>query len=285
MAKTATVHNPTNFEPADYEVIEYLDNQRPRYCGEGAEPYRDHCAWWEKDMELALGPDWRAKKNHCVHCGNGNVRWITAVRHAPTGDVVVFGSDCTARLGFKNKITFKLAQLQSRAEARKIRFTIYNKREAFLKDHPEIADALAHVDEPAHAKNFFVKDVLAKLDKYGSLSDAQVSAVVKSMARDLGFEAQKAAEATEVKGDAPVGRVAVTGVVVSVKIQESDFGPVHKMLVKLENNSRVWVTAPAGVERGDTITVRATWTPKNDDKSFAFGSRPHLISSTKAVQS
>ena len=26
---TTTVHNPTNFEPADYEVLDYLDTQPP----------------------------------------------------------------------------------------------------------------------------------------------------------------------------------------------------------------------------------------------------------------
>lgn len=71
MTKTAaTVHNPTHFEPKDYEVFDYLDNKRPVYIGEGAEAFADHVAWWEKDMELALGANWRAKIHHCVHCGN-----------------------------------------------------------------------------------------------------------------------------------------------------------------------------------------------------------------------
>jgi hypothetical protein len=51
------------------------------------------------------------------------------------------------------------------------------------------------------------------------------------------------------------------------------------MLVKLENNSRVWVTAPSKetIERNDTVTLVATWTPSHDDKSFGFGSRPVLV--------
>ena len=35
MAKTPTVHNPTNFEPSDYEVVDYLDNKPPVYYGQG----------------------------------------------------------------------------------------------------------------------------------------------------------------------------------------------------------------------------------------------------------
>ena len=130
MAKTPTVHNPTHFEPSDYEVQDYLDNRRPAYYGEGTEVYEATVKFWEADMERVLGTDWRKKSHSCIHCGNTNVRWITAVSHAPTGDTVVFGSDCTARLGFADKHQFKLALLQSRDAARKVRVKDYLARYA-----------------------------------------------------------------------------------------------------------------------------------------------------------
>ncbi len=282
MAKTATVHNPTNFEPKDYTVVDYLDNKRPVYYGEGIEAYTATVQQWEGDMARALGTDWRAKMHKCVHCGNGTVRWITATRHIPTNDVVVFGAVCTHRLGFEDKHSFKLAQLQARAEARQVRFTIWNARQEFLAKNPEFAAAIAKIDEPQHARNLFANDVIGKLNLYGSLSEKQVAAVTASLRRDdefaANFAARKAAEAVEVKGDAPTGRVEVTGTVVTMKQKDTDFGVVTKMMVKLANNSRVWVTAPADVERNDTITFKATFTVSKDDKSFAFGSRPHLVS-------
>lgn len=278
----STVHNPTHFNPADYEVEDYLDNKRPQYYGQSIPMWELEIKDWEADMARTFGADWRAKIHHCVHCGNGNVRWITAVRHTPTGDVVVFGSDCTERLAFPNTVAFKLALLKSRAEATTERFKIWNLREKFLADHPDFKDAIASIDEPVHAKNAFAKDVIAKLGQYGSLSDKQMTAVVASLKRDAEYEARKAVEATEVKGDAPTGRVAVTGVVLSLKEQESQYGFTTKMLVKLTNNSRVWLTAPskATIERGDTITIKATWEPSKDDKSFGFGKRPTLVSRT-----
>ena len=281
--QTATVHNQTHFEPSDYVVEDYLDNRRPVYDGGTVEEYRQEIEQWVLEMVRTFGADWPRKIHHCVHCGNGTVRWITAVRHTPTGDVVVFGSDCTDRLGFANRHAFKLAQLQARSEARKVRFTIYTKRTAFLGATPAIAEALAQISDPIHAGNHFAHDVLYKLDRYGSLSDAQVNAVVASMARDRDYAAKKALEATEVKGPAPSGRTIVTGLVLSIKQQENNFGVVTKMLVKLDSNAKVYVTAPSGIERGDTVTVRATWTPSHDDASFAFGSRPHLISRTPAT--
>jgi hypothetical protein len=281
-----TVHNPTHFEPRDYEVEDYLDNRRPQYCGGPAEAHAQEVKWWQEEMVRTFGADYHRKIHRCIHCGNGTVRWITAVRHIPTNEVVVFGSDCTKRLGFADKHAFKLAQLQARADARKVRFTIWNQRQAFLAEHPAIAQALLDIEQPMHAKNTFVKDVLAKLDQYGSLSDRQVEAVVKSLARDVEYAARKTVEATEAKGDAPSGRAEVTGTVLSTKWVETDFGSTQKMLVKIENGARVWVSVPGKetIERGDTITVRATWTPSKDDKSFGFGSRPHLVRRVPAVE-
>jgi hypothetical protein len=229
-------------------------------------------------MAQALGTDWRKKIGHCVHCGNGRVRWITATLHIPTGDRVVFGADCTERLGFQNAKAFKLAQLKSKAEAGHARMKVWNQREAYVAAHPEIATAIEQAKADIHAKNFFVQDVLAKLNQYGSLSERQAAAVLTSLAKDVQIAASKAAQATEVKGDAPTGRVKVTGRILSLKTQESDFGPTEKMLLQLENNSRVWLTVPGKAEiiKGDTITVTATFTPSKDDKSFAFGSRPTM---------
>lgn len=276
--KTPTVHNPTNFDPQDYEVVDYLDNNRPVFYGDGPE-HEQAVAFWEADMLRALGPDWRAKVHHCVHCGNGSVRWITAVEHKPTSERVVFGAVCTARLGFADKHAFKLAQLQARAEARKVRFTVWTKRQEFLAAHPGL-------DAAFDSKNTFVQDVMRKLDQYGSLSDAQVNAVFAAVKREAEYAVRRAAETVEVKGQAPSGRQTVTGTVVSLKWHDNDFGGAMKMVVKLENNSRVWLTAPSKetLKRGDLVTVTATFEVSRDDKSFAFGKRPHLVSRVASGQ-
>jgi hypothetical protein len=280
-----TIHNPTHFEPRDYEVLDYLDNNRPRYFGQGIDAFEAEQAAWHDDMVRTFGADYARKIHHCVHCGNGSVRWITAVRHLPTNEVVTFGAVCTARLGFADKHAFKLAQLQARAKARKVRFTIYTKRAAFLVANPAIADALTHIDEPQHARNLFAKDVLTKLDQYGSLSVAQVAAVISSMTRDSGIAAPRAMEAAEPKGDAPSGRVTVTGTVLSIKTVDG-YMPgttAHKMLLKLANASRVWLTCTdSSITRGDIVTVTATFEVSPTDKSFAFGKRPANVTFARA---
>lgn len=271
-----TIHNPAQFDPSNYEVVDYADNRRPSYMGQTAKEYEQEVEWWKHDMLRLFGSDWATKIHRCVHCGATNIRWITAVRHIPTGEVVVFGAICTDRLGFANRMAFKLAQLQAKADAQKVRFVIYEKRQAFLADHPELAKAIETIDDPIHAKNFFAKDVVAKLNRWGSLSDAQVNAVIASLKRDHEFAARKAAEAQEVVGDAPTGRQTVTGTVLSVKDVESMYGITEKMLIKLENNAKVWVTVPGAVsvQRGNTVTVTATWTVSDKDNGFAYGKRP-----------
>lgn len=78
------------------------------------------------------------------------------------------------------------------------------------------------------------------------------------------------------KGLAPAGRVAVTGIVLSIKTQDGYMGgTVYKMLLKLTTNAKVWLTCTdASIERGDTVTVKATFEVSRDDPSFAFGKRP-----------
>jgi len=285
MTKQATIHNPTNFDPANYEVVDYLDNKRPGYYGQGMEAFEAEIKFWEADMLNTFGADWRKKVRRCIHCGNGRVRWITATKYLPTDETVVFGSDCTSRLEFANKMEWKLAVLKSKAEAGHAKMKVWNARVKFLDANPAFVTAIEQAKNDIHAKNSFVHDVISKLNIYGSLSERQVSAVLSSLKRDVDTAAAKAVEAIEVKGDAPEGRVMVTGVVLSTKLVESIYGNTRKMLVKLENNSRVWVTAPSKehIERNDTVTFTATFTVSKDDKSFAFGSRPVLVSQVAAA--
>jgi hypothetical protein len=274
--KMRTEHNPTNFDPTNYEVVDYLDNKRPEYRGQLVEHFVIEVKAWEAEMEMVLGSDWRAKMHRCIHCGNGSVRWITAVRHLPTDTVVVFGADCTARLGFADRMTFKLALLKSRADTATKTLKAYLAKEAYLNEHPELRTAIEEAKNPVHARNTFAADVVSKFERFGSLSEAQLNALTKSLQRDYEFEARRLAEASEAKGDAPSGRVEVCGRVLTVKEVETGFGFSKKMLLKLENNAKVWLTVPSGsdVNRDDVVRVKATFTVSRDDKHFAFGSRP-----------
>ena len=287
----STLHTPVNFDPANYTVIDDMVDNR-RYSGERMTPQQRALAdkAFEAEMHALFGDHWRETAYRCAHCGTTNVHYMVAVEHRQTGERVAFGWICAERLQFPNLDAFKLAELKRRAKAHKVRLRISLLRDEFIAAHPEVADWVDADTQPEHANNGFLHDIIVKLNQYGSLSDRQLAAVPASLQRDREYAARLAAEETEVKGPAPEGRVVVTGVVLSTKLQESDFGSTLKMLLKLDNNSRVWLTVPRidhlpnGVDdrdaelfvgRGDALTLRATFTPSQDDASFAFGKRPH----------
>lgn len=90
-------------------------------------------------------------------------------------------------------------------------------------------------------------------------------------------ERAKRDAAHEAGEDAPEGRVVVTGTVLAVKVQESMYGDVLKMLVQDDRGFRVWGSVPASLEdaeRESRITFTATVTASDRDAKFGFFKRP-----------
>ena len=76
--------------------------------------------------------------------------------------------------------------------------------------------------------------------------------------------------------DIEEGRQSFVGEVLSTKWQDSDFGPVYKMLVQDDRGFKLWGTCPAAIDpsRGDRVAFVATATPSKDDPKFGFFKRP-----------
>ena len=298
-----TVHNAANFNPEEYEVLDYLDNQPPKIQqflpGFGApataydfakEKYEAARAAWELEMDSYF-PD---RRNHnpsikkCTHCGNGTVRYIAAVKHRPTGQVIVFGDVCVERLQFANRNEFKAAQLRAKAAQGNANLALYTKRLRFLEAYPEFSAVVNNREElskPVHANNSFAHDILDKLNKYGSLSEKQVAAFMSSIQRDNDYEVRRAERAAAEQArrataqPAPDGRCQVEGEVTQIKGHESAFGIVPKMVVLLTTGAKVWLTVTSGqeVSVGDKVKFTATFTRSNTDQFFAFGKRPSKL--------
>ena len=283
--RTSTVHNPVNFEPSDYKIIGYFDNVPPQASpmADWSDPdsvsyFKQRRANWESDFK-SLFPNGNAFK--CQHCGQANVRYVVAALHEKTGEHVCFGDICCERLNFENHDKFRAAQVRSRAQAEMKRLKLEQDQADFLKANQSFAEAFkeARTNVDAHSRNHFASDIAHKFLIYGSLSEKQVAAFISSIARDLKFAADKAAEA-EHAVDLPLlveGKVSMTGEILSIKEQYTDFGSCWKMLVKLEDGNKVWGTVPSSIsdaERGDTITFSATVTKSDKDDHFGFFKRP-----------
>lgn len=85
-----------------------------------------------------------------------------------------------------------------------------------------------------------------------------------------------------IKGVAPVGKVEVTGTVISLKPVETyndgyNVSWSTKAMVVLDNKSTVYGTIPSKIsdcEKGDIITFTATFTHAQDDETHSFYKRP-----------
>jgi hypothetical protein len=289
-------HSPANFNPGEYTVVDYLDNQPPKYyMGLSAEAYRAIRAEWEAHIKRYFIN--RGDIYHCHHCGNGNVRYVCVVEHVPTKANLIFGSDCVHKLEFANRDDLKLAQLKARAAQGHARLRIYAARQSFLEQHPEVKAIIDDcvLDRPEHIANTFARDLMAKLDQYGSLSSSQEHYLLKSLHDDrVRFEraAKEAAEkaalrAAGIKG--PEGRTEVEGVVLHVRQQDGDWGINYKWLVRLDSGIKVWSTVPNVAfdviphsDHKDMVGARvkftATWERSQNDDTFAFGKRPSKFS-------
>lgn len=81
------------------------------------------------------------------------------------------------------------------------------------------------------------------------------------------------------KGEAPVGKLTVTGKVISVKTFEDFYGVISKMTVRLENDATVYGTLPKSVPldyRGE-ITFTATFEHAKNDTTHSFFKRPSKV--------
>lgn len=150
--------------------------------------------------------------------------------------------------------------------------------EARLREVAETGDRAMYQGEGYYGLSrdeAFVYGLVLKLRKYGKLSDAQVAAIERGIART---DEQAAAKA-KLAETAPLveGRYEIEGEVVSTKWQESQFGSTFKMLVAQADGTKVYGTVPAAFDfdpKGMRVAFTAKVERSGDDQHFGFFSRP-----------
>lgn len=288
------IHRPSapEFDPANYILRGVFDFK--------TESKRERKAHVELVAALkAQGfkfAEHRGQAHQCGHCG-AHLRYAALLSYLGS-ELIYVGEDCLDNRFQGTKAEFdalrKAAAEQAKATRARDDFN------AFLVAHPELIPAtyLANVARPLiedglYAPNInwaanVIEDVLAKLQRYGSLSDKQIAFVAKLLAEveekvaaRVERDAAPVVEVEETRELAPSGRVQITGEVVHFKTETRTYGwnetTVTKILVVEDRGFKVWVTLPAsvnGAAKHDRITFTATLEPSNDDKYFAFASRP-----------
>ena len=230
----STIHNPVNFEPRDYSVVDYIDNHPPEpphagYAACNLMAYNQMIEEWKKERDA-----WHARIkalnvqggiHRCCHCGNGNVRYITVCRHEPSGQNVAFGTDCTERLSLPGAYAFKAKFIRTAANTHAIHMEKLAKIAAIMEAYPGLAEALQVTG------NNFISDIKHKLEQYGELTDRQIEAVIAAAQREKEYRKRREEEKAN-RGPVPVGaRITFTGILISRKVQESQFGEQNKCLI------------------------------------------------------
>lgn len=198
MVGMSTIHNPINFNPADYEIYGYWDNQMPEArWGQTYEDRQRELEFWRADR-LDHFPE--QNDHQCQHCGQSNVRYVVSAIHIPTGKHICFGDICAERLAFANFDAFKASRIRALAAARNKAHKLGLQRELFLSTRPELKAALERIQERKLAGgeglSGFALDLFEKFGQWATLSDKQIEWAIK-----LSNEVQvnKVAEARKVQ--------------------------------------------------------------------------------------
>lgn len=124
-------------------------------------------------------------------------------------------------------------------------------------------------------RNQFLRSLRSQLEKRGTLTDRQVEAASKFLS-----------QASETLPPAPEGRVEFRGTVLSVKWKDSGYRQIPgnwKATIQSEEGWKVWLTVPSVLQQavsdvqelvGRKVTLAATLTRSDRDRSFAFGKQP-----------
>jgi len=215
-------------------------------------------------------------EHRCECCGQ-RLKWACEVVHRPTHTGFHVGRACASKIESLNRYSGLISTMSVALAER----AACAKREAdFRAARPETNVAL---DWAKVGPNKIAADMLAKLRRWGSLSDNQVSFL-------LNLHAEDTARRAAATGICPTGRVELVGKIVSIKDrpEEDRYGTVHhwKMVLDLGNGVRVWGTCPEAIapapygstdgraKVGDTISLTATVEPKDGDPLFGFFARP-----------
>lgn len=273
-----SVHRAANFNPADYEHLEYF------YQGPVEEMYETFFAG-EVDHWQRLADERGKESGHvCDHCGT-RFHYGELYLHKPSDTIAVIGHNCASSyFQLSDRAEFQHRKLVMKVKAIAERKKLNKKLEAWAAENPK---AVKHFEalEAGEWSHHIASDMHGKLLKYGSLSVKQTDFLAK-LYSDHGAREARRAESEKEKAnaaDCPEGKQTICGTVLVTKWQESDYGGSLKMLVKDESGFTVWGSVPSSlrgcemwnkVAKGDKIKFSATISPAGNDPKHGWFKRP-----------
>lgn len=207
----------------------------------------------DRDYRDADGIEWDelTGRGACCHCGNRRIRYWMFFVHTPTGKVVAVGTKCASTLSLQSR-----EDIARRAEIHRQRLDekLVEWRAEDERHERAYTDLLAREDAGGGSGargSEFVDSLLRYARRHGGLSEAQVEAVLNGIETREQRRRERAERDALMNDPEPAtvvtGRIEVTGRVLTIKSQPSNFGyggSVTKMLVLDDRGFKVWGTFP-----------------------------------------
>jgi hypothetical protein len=295
MSKRNDIHSPKNIIVTDYEFValEYI-----KIGGTTGDIMVD-CDILSYNRELIrqhMAKTGGTYSNH-EHKGNcqicsANCVYTALFYHEKTNVYIRTGMDCAEKLDMacnaEDMLAFRTALKMAHDLAkgkRKALDTLERKDlQSAWKIYTSVYGTKAEVtttwNELKNEERIIV-DIVGKLVKYGEVSDKSLNYVDGLLGKIFNratIEAERKLAYDKAQSiTAPSGRTQITGKVLSIKMKETAFGMIHKMLV--ENISEGWkvygsVPSKVDITVGNTIEFDAVVTVSDNDTKFGFFSRP-----------
>lgn len=273
------VHSPKNLVTEDYEFLTVVDYDHSNETeGMAARDRVEQARFLVREYGPFAGVHSSAQ---CDHCG-AFLRYAAWLLHKPTTRIIEVGEIC-----LDNRFGRATREFQSLRKQRKLdreRQEVLQYRKEFAEINPDLAWLNGKMDDVPEVVRWseFIYDIRDKFQKWGNLSQKQVDAVRKTVAKSEERARKQDIDEQWVTVPYDGERVEVSGEVIRVKFVESVYGTTRKMLLKAngtDGNWKLWVTVPSKFEvvQGDKVTVKCKVERSWNDDTFGIGSRPKMV--------
>lgn len=281
------VHRPAELVTEDYEYAFSYDGH----------PTEGDRAATVPLVSMLIEDGWRFDGVHggdtCDHCG-ARLRYVAVMKHTPTKTLIRVGETCLSNRFDLATEDFHRLRKAAQLDRQKQKVKAERERWFAVDEDRFIAFewASTQVTDGAFGWEGLRHKFVHQVNRYGSVSDRFVRAIMRDMVRTERFAEERAAREAERR---PVveGRIEVVGEVVSVKWHDNAYGGRLVMTVKDDRGFAVWGSVPSAlenstewdeekqewtgrgqVEQGDRVRFTATIEKSDRDETFAFFKRP-----------
>ena len=286
MTQRTDIHRPSAIRPEDYEFVSMMVANDQSV--DGAYALAEARSTFNQHMECHPGARFSGHEHGgtCHVCG-AHARTTAIFYHADTNSYVRMGQDCAAKVGMGVDDAFRAARTEADALRKSTKGKLLAKAKLAEAGLDRAWDIFAETERAGYRyEETTISDIVGKLVRYGSISDAQQGFLAKLLAK---LDGRAAADAERAAKNAKSQHVGVVGdrhrFVLCVRIVRSwdsmmGYGMTYLHVCEdADGNVVVYKGSKELAARGETVTVDATVTEHGERE----GVRQTIIKRPKII--